>query len=267
MQLCANLSMLWSELPMPARFAAAVEAGFDAVEIQFPDEHDLAALVAAQRAAGIPVVLVNVPRGSEQTMGLAAIPGAEAAFRAAVETARRTAEALGAQKVNVLAGRPGKAAPDACHRTLAGNLRHAAEVFARDGRRVLVEPLNPVDVPGFFLDSLSAGMAALATADHANLALQFDLYHMAMTEPDLPAAISLAGARIGHVQFADAPGRHEPGSGDIDFAAALHALAGAGYGDVLAAEYRPATTTGAGLGWMPGFRALMAGAWPGPAGH
>lgn len=254
MRLCANLSMLWPDRPMEERFAAAAEAGFDGVEIQFPHEHDLAALQRAKAAAGLPVVLINVPRGPGDSVGLAALPGAEEAFRAAVETCRRFAEGLGAEKVNILSGRTAGMARADCARTLTANLRHVADVFAQDGRKVMLEPVNPHDVPGFHLTTLAQAQEALAAADHPNLALQFDFYHMAITEPDLCEAIVLAGPQIGHVQFADTPGRHEPGTGVIDFAAALAALRGAGYDDAISAEYRPAAATEAGLGWMAAFR-------------
>jgi hydroxypyruvate isomerase len=258
MYLCANLSMMFTELPMTERFSAAQDAGFDGVEIQFPDEEDMAALARARAEVGIRVTLINVPRGGPQEAGLAALPGREADFAAAVETCRRNAEALGAEKVNILAGLTHDAPFEACAETLTRNLRHAADAFAADGRRVMVEPVNPHDVPGFFLHGLDAGLAALDRADHSNLWLQFDLYHMAITEPDLLAATLRAGPRIGHVQFADTPGRHEPGSGGIDFVAALAALTATGYDDAVSAEYRPKGRTEAGLGWLPRLRKALA---------
>jgi hydroxypyruvate isomerase len=260
MRLCANLSMLFAELPLEDRFAAAAMAGFEAVEIQFPHEHDLDALVRARDKAGLPVVLINVPRGVGDEVGLACVPGREADFEEAVATCLRHARALDVAKVNVLAGRPPPGADAAdCRATLIGNLRLAADRFAAIGVRVMVEPVNRIDVPGFLLGSLAAGLEALAQAEHPNLHLQFDLYHMTLTEPDLLAAIATAGKRIGHVQFADAPGRHEPGTGKIDFGAAFAALRRAGYHGDVAAEYRPSGTTVAGLGWMPTVRAALAG--------
>jgi len=257
MRLCANLSMLWPDRPMEDRFAAAAEAGFDAVEIQFPHELDLGSLQRAQQAAGLPVVLINVPRGPGDSVGLAALPGAEDAFRAAVETCRRFADGLAVQKINILSGRTAGLPQAECARTLNDNLRHVADVFAQDGRKVMLEPVNPHDVPGFHLTTLARAQEALAAADHPNLALQFDFYHMAITEPDLCEAIAQAGPQIGHVQFADTPGRHEPGTGVIDFAAALAALRATGYDDAISAEYRPAAGTDAGLGWMAAFREMI----------
>jgi hydroxypyruvate isomerase len=260
MRLAANLSLMFTELPLPDRFAEAARAGFDGAEIQFPYDHPADVLADAARAAGIPVVLINVPAGdlAAGEVGLGALPGREAEFRDGVERCADYARALGAAKANVLAGRPGPDAdPQACTATLAANLRRAADRLNPLGVRVTAEPVNPFDVPGFFLASLDAGLAALDRAAHPGVGLQFDLYHMARTEPDLPAAILRAGGRIAHVQFADHPGRHEPGTGGVDFHAALSALARAGYDGWVSAEYRPAGRTEDGLGWVPAFREAM----------
>lgn len=257
MRLGCNLSTMFTERRMAERFAAARAAGFDAVEIQFPDEHDLGALSDAAAAADLPVVLINIPRGGPGEVGLAALPGREADFAAAVETCLPHARALGVAKVNALAGRPDGADPAACARTLTSNLRRAADRFGAAGIAVVVEPINPGDVPGFFLDGLAPALDALDRADHPNLSLQFDLYHMAITEPDLAAAIAGAGPRIGHLQFADAPGRHEPGSGATNFTAALRALRQAGNDSAVMAEYRPTGRTEDTLNWMADFRDRM----------
>ncbi|MFN4100900.1 MAG: hydroxypyruvate isomerase family protein [Pararhodobacter sp.] len=255
MQLVANISMLFGDLPLVERLAAARDAGFDAVEIQFPEASETEALRVASLGTGMPVVLINVPRGTGDEVGLAALPGRQSDFRAAVALCAQQAAALSVRKVNILAGRPPvEADPALCRQVLTDNLRHAADVMAGINVRVMVEPVNPVDVPGFFLASLQAALDVLDEATHPNLFLQFDFYHMAITEPDLGAAIARAAPRIGHVQFADTLGRHEPGSGDINFPAALRALRQTGYDDALSAEYRPAGDTRAGLGWMDDFR-------------
>lgn len=258
MRLIANISMLFTETPVVDRVAAAQDAGFDGVEIQFPEPGDIAPLGAAIAATGLPMDLINVPRGVGDEVGMAALPGRQDDFRAAVATCAQNAVALSVQKVNVLSGRPLPGAdPAECRRTLIANLRHTADVMAEIGVRVMVEPVNPVDVPGFFLTDLQSALDALAEADHPNLFLQFDFYHMAITEPDLCAAIAQAGPRIGHVQFADTKGRNEPGSGDIGFAAAFDALRKTGYDGTVSAEYRPAGNTAAGLGWMAEFRKMI----------
>ncbi|WP_175483144.1 hydroxypyruvate isomerase family protein [Salinihabitans flavidus] len=251
--------MLFTEVALADRLAAARDAGFDGVEIQFPEAADIAPLRAAIAATGLPVVLINVPRGTGDEVGLAALPGRGDDFRAAVATCARQATALSADKVNILSGRPPPDAdPALCRRTLIDNLRHAAGVMADIGVRVMVEPVNPHDVPGFFLTGLQDALDLLDEAEHDNLFVQFDFYHMAITEADLCAAIAQAGPRIGHVQFADAPGRNEPGTGDLDFPAALTALRKTGYDGALSAEYRPAGDTTAGLEWIDSFRKMIA---------
>lgn len=250
MPIAANLSTLFTDLPMVERFSAAKDAGFDAVEIQFPDEEpDRPALIRAARAAGLPVVLINLPRGGA-TMGLAALPGREADFAAALDMAAGLAADLGAVKVNVLAGQ----GPSARRQVLLDNLRRAGDRLGPEGLLVLTEPLNPLDQPDFFLTRLHPALDLLHEAAHPALRLQFDLYHMALSEPDLPAAIAQAGAMIGHVQFSDAPGRGAPGSGGIDFSAALRALEAAGYRGSLGAEYIAAAPTD--FAWLAPLRAL-----------
>lgn len=260
MRLIANLSMLFTELPLVERLAEAKAAGFAGVEIQFPYSDSLEVLARARDAAEIDIVLINVPAGdlAGGDLGLAALPDRRAEFYEAVETAAYWAAALDAKKTNILAGRPGEIDKETAWRTLTENVRAAADRFGEIGVAVGIEPVNPYDAPGFFLASLDLGLEAVSRAGHDNVHLQFDLYHMARTEPDLCAAIERAGPAIGHVQFADAPGRHEPGTGGIDFSAALHALKKIGYDDALAAEYRPAGQTEDGLTWMADFQRMMA---------
>lgn len=258
MQIISNVSMMFGEVPLPDRLFAAARAGFDGVEIQFPGIEETAALAQASRDSGMPISLINVDRGPGDSVGMACLPEARDAFRRAVDTCARQAERLAVRKVNVLAGRPAADADaSACADVLRENLFHVAQVMQDIGVQTMVEPVNRTDVPGFFLSGLQSGLDAIAAVDHPNLHLQFDFYHMAITEPDLPAAIARAGGRIGHVQFADTPGRHEPGTGTTDFAAALAALAQAGYDDVVSAEYVPAGRTESGLGWLPSFREML----------
>lgn len=247
---------MFTALPLMQRFLAARDAGFDAVEVQFPDEEpDRAGLIRAAQAAGLPVVLLNVPKGGEEMAGMAALPGRESDFAAALEVAAGLAADLGARKVNVLAGVITGLDPAACRATLRDNLRRAGDRLGRDGLMVLTEPVNPFDRPGFALTTLQDALDVLDAADHPALHLQFDLYHMARTEGCLPAAIARAGARIGHVQFADRPGRGAPGTGEIAFAPALAALRQLGYDDVIAAEYMAGD--GGPLGWMDDFKRMM----------
>lgn len=259
MKLITNISMMFCEVPLIERLRAARDAGFQGVEIQFPEASETAPLKEASQALAMPITLINVPRGPGDAVGLAALPGEQDAFRAAVATCAGQAAALGVRKVNVLSGRPPEGASHAeCLAVLKANLVHTADVMAEIGVQVMVEPVNRDDVPGFFLSGLDPALSLLEEIDHPNLALQFDLYHMAITEPDLPAAIRRAGARIGHVQFADTPGRHEPGTGMIDFPAALAALRDTGYDAEVSAEYRPLENTGNALEWITDFKRMMA---------
>ena len=254
MQLIANLSLLWTELPLPDRFAAAARAGFDGVEIQFPYEHDPEALRFA--AGDLPIVLINVPAADGRGgVGRSTDPSLRTEFRTGLDEALRFADALDAAKVNVLPGPPPPGQSDAVTRAvLAENVRLTADRMDDLGVQVLVEAVNPFDVPGFWLDGLEKALGFLDGLDDERVGLQFDLYHMARTEPDLVAAVRQAGGRIAHVQFADTPGRNEPGTGGIDFAAALAAVQEAGYDGAVSAEYRPAGATADGLAWMPAMR-------------
>lgn len=259
MRLIANVSMMFKEVPLIERLQAAQAAGFTGVEIQFPEAQDIAALKQASDECAMPVTLINVPRGTGDAVGLAALPDQVTEYRAAVQTCAAQAAALGVRKVNVLSGRPPEnAAPADCRATLLRNLIHTADVMAAIDVRVMVEPVNLGDVPGFFLSGLENALALLDEIDHPNLFLQFDFYHMSITEPDLPAAIRRAGPRIGHIQFADTQGRNEPGTGTIDFTAAFKALRETGYDAEVSAEYNPRTTTAEGLEWMNEFKRMMA---------
>ncbi|OAN68252.1 hypothetical protein A8B82_05005 [Sulfitobacter sp. EhC04] len=259
MKLISNISMMFCEVPLPERLRAARDAGFEGVEIQFPEMAEVAPLKEASQALDMPITLINVPRGPGDAVGLAALPAEQDAYRAAVATCAENAASLGVRKVNVLSGRPPEGLSRAdCLATLKANLTHTADVMADIGVQVMVEPVNRGDVPGFFLSGLDDALTLLDDIDHPNLALQFDFYHMAITEPDLSAAIRRAGARIGHVQFADTPGRHEPGTGMIDFPAAFAALRDTGYSAEVSAEYRPLENTLDALEWIEDFKRMMA---------
>lgn len=260
MKLAANLSLLFNELPLLERVRAAAVAGFAGVEIQFPYEVPAIALKEALERAGLRLVLINVPAGDLMAggPGLAAVPARQAEFDAALQEALSYAAMVRPQWVNVLPGRlaegVGRHQALTC---LAANLRRAAEAFAVLGIGVLCEAINPLDMPGFLISTPQELDELLRAVDHPNLQAQFDLYHMARQGLDIPAGIALLAGRIGHVQFADCPGRHEPGSGTLDFAAAIAALRATGYDRWLAAEYRPQASTDAGLVWLDAWRALI----------
>ena len=250
----ANISMLFAERDWLDRPAAAAAAGFGAVEIQFPYDRPAADWHRAIDAAGLAVSVVNVPVGDmlDGGPGLAATPGRQAAFRRAAEQARDVAAALRPRNVNVLAGFPGLHgfARARCLATLAENLRVAADLMAGIGIGVVVEAVNTVDRPGFLLSTSEQALEAIDRAGHPNLSLEHDLYHMEIMEGRLILRLGEILPRIGHIQFADHPGRREPGTGSIDFPAVFAALDRLGYDGWCAAEYVPSRVTEETLGWM-----------------
>lgn len=254
----ANISMMFCERPFLDRFAAAADAGFPAVEIQFPYDTPVEDIVKTRDAAGIEVALINLPVGDMLSggPGLAAMPGREVLFREAVEEALNYAAALNPRNVNVLPGIPPAAelGREACLNTLAGNLHHAAEQFASIGVGVVTEAVNAQDRPGFFLSTSAQALEAIDRADHPGLAIQHDLYHMQIMEGRLTERLREVIHRVGHIQFADVPGRNEPGTGEIDFTAAFETIDQLGYDGWVGAEYVPSTRTEDSLDWMRSWR-------------
>src|SRR3989338_1785951 len=242
MKIAANLSMLFTQLPLRERVVAAAAAGFDGVEIQFPYELPAIALKEALDAAGMPLVLINLPAGDLMSggAGLAAVPARQAEFAAALQEALSYAAMVRPAWVNVLPGRLAAGVdPEQALACLQANLRQAAEAFELLGIGVLVEAINPLDMPGFLINTPEQLDALLKALAHPNLAAQYDLYHMARQGLDIQAGIALLAGRIGHVQFADYPGRGAPGSGELQFVPLLKALRDGGYQGWIAAEYRP----------------------------
>jgi hydroxypyruvate isomerase len=249
--------MLFTELPLLERPAAARAAGFRAIEIQFPYEAPLDELAAACRRAGVRVALINLPAGdvAKGDRGLGALPDRVDEFIAGVALARCYAERLGVEKINLLAGIPGpKRDPAACRAALIENLYAAAKAMTEIGATVCLEAINTRDVPGFFVSRSKQAVALIEAAGAANLALQYDLYHMQIMEGDLIPTLARLIDRIGHVQFADTPGRHEPGTGEINYANVFASLDRIGYSGFVGAEYRPSRSTVDSLGWFAPWR-------------
>jgi hydroxypyruvate isomerase len=258
MKIAANLSLLFTELPLRERVVAAAAAGFDGVEIQFPYALAAIQLKEALQAAGMPLVLINLPAGDLLSggAGLAAVPERQTEFDVALQDALTYAAMVRPTCVNVL---PGCLAEGVSHElalaTLAVNLHKTAAAFDVLGIRVLVEAINPLDMPGFLLNTPEQLDELLRTVSHPNLAAQYDLYHMARQGVDLLAGIELLAGRIGHVQFADCPGRGAPGTGQLEFGPVLDALRRTGYRGWLGAEYLPGEAgTQAGLAWLASWR-------------
>jgi len=257
MKIAANLSMLFGELPLAERVLAAKVAGFDGVEIQFPYELPAIRLKELLDRADLPLVLINLPAGDllQGGVGLAAVPARQQAFDDALQEALTYAAMARPLCVNVLPGRLAEGVSrERALTTLADNLRKSAEAFASLGIGVLCEAINPLDMPGFLINTPEHLLELLERVDHPNCRAQLDLYHMARQELDIDAGIRLLGQRIGHVQFADCPGRGAPGSGQVAFAPLLEALRMSGYDGWLAAEYRPDGDTAASLGWLGQWR-------------
>ena len=248
----ANLSMLFTELPFMERFAAARAAGFDAVEYLFPYAYPKQALAAALRDNGLTQVLHNLPAGDWEAgeRGIACHPGREAEFREGLARAIGYAAALDCQQLNCLAGKlPAGVAREDAHATLVANLRHAAAALKQAGIRLLIEPINHYDIPGFFLTRTDEALAIADEVGSDNLFVQYDIYHAQRMEGELAATLSKHLGRIGHIQLADNPGRHEPGTGEINYRWLLRHIDAIGSTGAIGCEYQPQTTTAAGLGW------------------
>ncbi len=253
----ANLSMLYTELPFLERFAAAAQDGFRQVEYLFPYEWSTEELAKRLRRHGLQQVLFNLPPGdwSVGERGIACLPERREEFRAGVATALRYADALEVSQLNCLAGlQPAGSDEALLWETLVENLDFAAQRLQEAGKTLLIEPINSkIDMPGFFLDTLPKALRLVQTLRRDNVKIQFDLYHMHIMHGDLVEGLKQALPYIGHVQFADHPGRHEPGTGEIDLAAAFSYLDQHGYAGWISAEYRPSRATGETLGWLRSF--------------
>ena len=251
----ANLSFLFTDAPFPERFARAAAAGFAGVEYLFPYAWPAAEIAGWLRAAGLQQVLFNLPPGDWDAgeRGIACLPGREAEFAAGVDTALAYAQALDCRRVHCMAGlRPAGADEAELTATYIANLRHAADRFAGIGGTVLIEPINSrIDMPGYWLDDVRRAVALLDAIDRPNVRLQLDLYHAQIIQGDLARCIEANIERIGHVQIADNPGRHEPGSGEINYPFLFALLDRLAYAGWVGCEYKPLTTTEAGLGWLP----------------
>lgn len=259
MKIAANLSLLFSEMPLLERVRAARVAGFAGVEIQFPYELPAIQLKEALQRAGMPLILINLPAGDLMGggAGLACVPQRQDEFNLALQQALTYAAMVRPQSVNLLAGKLAAGVTQAqAWECLVGNLRSTAQAFSALGIGVVCEAINPLDMPGFLLNTPAQMLDLLAAVDHPNLALQLDLYHMARQGFDLPQVIAQLAGKIGHVQFADCPGRGEPGTGQLDFTSALQALRASGYDGWLGAEYRPSGTEH--LRWLANWQSLPA---------
>ncbi|MDO9094993.1 MAG: hydroxypyruvate isomerase [Rubrivivax sp.] len=249
----ANLTMLFPELPFLERFEAAARAGFEAVEFLFPYAFPVDEIRSRLDANGLKLVLHNLPAGQWDAgeRGIACLPDRTEEFRAGVAEAIRYATGLGVSQLNCLAGKTPAGVPaQQVHRTLVNNLRYAAGELKAAGLRLLVEPINTFDIPGFHVCRTDQALRLLDEVAADNALLQFDVYHAQRMEGELGGTLERHLGRIGHVQVADNPGRNEPGTGEINYAWLFGHLDRLGYGGWVGCEYKPASTTEAGLGWL-----------------
>lgn len=255
LQFSANLSFLFPEHDFLDRFGAAARAGFAGVEFHFPYAHDKAVLAEVVLTSGVEVVLFNLPAGNWAAgdRGIACQPGRKAEFQDGVGRAIEYAEALGCTRLNCLAGIP-VVTPDKAVDTLVDNLQFAAAVTQRAGIRLMLEPLNTRDNPGYLVPTTRDALQVLDAVDSRNLFLQYDVYHAQVMEGDLARTLETNIARIGHLQVADNPGRHEPGSGEINFPFLFARLRQLGYAGWIGCEYIPSGDTLDSFGWLEPYR-------------
>jgi hydroxypyruvate isomerase len=248
----ANVSMLFADVPFLDRFERAAQAGFEAVECQFPYAHRADEIKARLRSHRLKLVLHNLPAGdwARGERGLACLPGRVDEFRAGVRRGIDYAQVLEVAQLNCVVG---KAPPGVADRLLRGtliaNLRYAAAELKAAGLKLLLEPINDIDMPGFYLTRSRDALAILDEVAADNAFLQYDIYHAQRMEGDLAATIERNLDRIAHMQLADNPGRHEPGTGEINFAFLFEHLDRIGYSGWIGCEYNPVGMTEAGLGW------------------
>jgi hydroxypyruvate isomerase len=249
----ANLSMLFTEAPFLERFERAARAGFSTVEVQFPYEAPAAVIRDKLVANRLKMVLHNLPAGdwAAGDRGIACNPARQAEFRAGVAKAIEYATTLGVQQLNCLAGKPGAGvSDDETRATFVGNVRFAATELKKAGLRLLLEPINNFDVPGFWLNRTELAISVLDEVGADNAFVQYDVYHAQRYEGELAGTIAKHLSRIGHIQVADNPGRNEPGTGEINYTFLFQHLDRIGYTGHIGCEYKPAGTTESGLGWL-----------------
>lgn len=250
---CANLTMLFNEVDFLERFAAAAKAGFKGVEYLFPYPYDKNQLGDLLNKHKLKQVLHNLPAGdwAKGERGIACLPDRVSEFQDGVGKAVEYATTLGCKQINCLAGIAPADVPEAKVReTFVSNLRFAAKELEKAGIRLLIEPCNTRDIPGFYLNRSKQALDIMAEVGSSNLWLQYDIYHMQIMEGDLAPTIERNLSRIGHVQLADNPGRNEPGTGEINYPFLFGFLDRVGYQGWIGCEYKPKTKTVEGLGWI-----------------
>jgi hydroxypyruvate isomerase len=249
----ANLTMLFTEASFMERFALARQAGFTHVEYLFPYPFAAADLKAELDKNGLQQVLFNLPSGdwAAGERGIAALPGRSDEFRAGVPQATEYAKLLGVNRVNCLVGKRSADHSDEEHRqTLIENIRFAATELAKHSIELVIEPINHYDIPGFFINRTEQAIQLIDEVGHPNIRVQFDIYHVQREEGEITGTFRRYKDRIGHIQIADNPGRHQPGTGEIHFPFLFREIDASGYAGWIGLEYIPTPDTSTSLSWM-----------------
>ena len=252
----ANLTMMFTEVPFPQRFAAAAAAGFQAVEFLFPYDYTPQEVASWLQENKLASALFNLPPGdwAAGERGLAALPGREAEFQAGVARAIEYALALGTKRLHMMAGLIPVGADHQLHSEVyLTNLRYAARAVAEHGLTLLIEPINTRDMPGYFLNSQAQAHALRTAAGESNIKVQMDFYHAQIVEGDLATTLKTYFSEVGHIQIASVPSRNEPDDGEINYPYLLRLLDELGYDGWIGCEYRPRGRTEDGLGWMAAY--------------
>ena len=251
-RLAVNLSMIFTEVPLIERFALAHAQGFEYVEIQFPYELTIEDIQTQLERYNLSLCLINVPAGDlmQGGNGLAGIPGQEAAFHEALELAIRYATALNVPRVNILAGKqPLDADLLPCLKTLAANLKLACNLLGEHDIEPVFEMINGTDMPRFLVQNIAQAQEMLEAVNHPALKMQYDCYHMAMMGEDVLQGLKENIQDIGHIQFADCPGRHQPDTAQIPYADIFQWLSQSPYTGFTAAEYKPQAHSSHSFAW------------------
>lgn len=251
-QLAVNLSMIFTEVPLIERFALAAEYGFSTVEIQFPYELSIADIRTQLEFHHLTLCLINVPAGDlmQGGNGIAGVPGAEVQFSQALELAIEYASALAVPRINILAGKqPIDADLLPCLNTLASNLKYACLTLTKHRIQPVFEIINGIDMPRFLIQNIAQAQEMLEAVQHPALKMQFDCYHMAMMQENVLDVLKENIEQIGHIQFADCPGRHQPDTADLNFQEIFEYLKKSAYAGYVAAEYKPEPDSATSFAW------------------
>jgi hydroxypyruvate isomerase len=249
----ANLSMMFTEVPFPERFAAAAKAGFKAVEFLFPYDYPAADVARWLKDSGLKSALFNLPPGdfAAGERGIASIPGREQEFQDGVAKALEYAAVMGTQTLHAMAGLLPEGADYETHRaTYIDNIWYAARALAEKGLTLVIEPINTRDIPGYFLNYQDEAHDIRKEIGEPNLKVQMDFYHAQIMEGDLSMTLKNNFEGVGHIQIASVPARHEPDEGEVNYPHLYQLLDELGYEGWIGCEYRPRGKTEDGLGWF-----------------